>query len=271
MKPAAREELNFGCPVYVLLGGTRLYPGYVAKVGVRIHRVSRTAPPLTARQREATISAPVGSVYLRTPELDLKYERQERLKAVRAWFGRWANGMETPPDDVIEFIAARMGDGHTFAEQVAVYLGQRADEARDHYPDSCAALLSAANDLRRVECLGWFDTNPVHRSLWAGVASEAGFYYRCKNLSPGGDCAIYDSRPDMCRGFPDYHDGVCQYADCTRRLDHQLVHVPRPVDALVVTTIDIVALARQLDERTAVVGRTAAVNEVRARMGLRQL
>lgn len=101
-----------------------------------------------------------------------------------------------------------------------------------------------------VECLGWFDANPVHRSLRDG-AESGGFYYRCKNLSPSGDCTIYDSRPDMCRGFPDYHHGgMCEYAGCTRRLDHQLVHVPRPVDALVVTNIDIVALtARRADRR----------------------
>ena len=30
-----------------------------------------------------------------------------------------------------------------------------------------------------------------------------GLYFTCKNLQPNGDCGIYETRPEMCRTYPD--------------------------------------------------------------------
>ena len=38
---------------------------------------------------------------------------------------------------------------------------------------------------------------PVARNALAGE-----HVYTCKNLSPAGDCTIYEQRPQMCRDFP---------------------------------------------------------------------
>ncbi len=38
-------------------------------------------------------------------------------------------------------------------------------------------------------------------------------FYTCRHLKPSGDCAIYASRPSMCRGFPYGHP--CNYGGCS--------------------------------------------------------
>jgi Fe-S-cluster containining protein len=35
-------------------------------------------------------------------------------------------------------------------------------------------------------------------------------YYTCKNLSPAGDCVVYESRPTMCRDYP--YGNPCDHA-----------------------------------------------------------
>lgn len=39
-------------------------------------------------------------------------------------------------------------------------------------------------------------------------------YYACRNLTESGDCAIYETRPGMCRDYP-YDGGVCMNTGCT--------------------------------------------------------
>ena len=43
--------------------------------------------------------------------------------------------------------------------------------------------------------------------------NSTGHYYACKNLSLDGNCTIYETRPHMCRSYPNGHR--CQFADCT--------------------------------------------------------
>ncbi|MBI3558340.1 MAG: YkgJ family cysteine cluster protein [Deltaproteobacteria bacterium] len=38
------------------------------------------------------------------------------------------------------------------------------------------------------------------------------YVYTCKNLSPGGDCGIYETRPQMCRDFPT--EQGCHFRGC---------------------------------------------------------
>ncbi len=38
-------------------------------------------------------------------------------------------------------------------------------------------------------------------------------YFTCKHLKENGDCAIYETRPDMCREFP--YGRQCSIAGCT--------------------------------------------------------
>jgi Fe-S-cluster containining protein len=40
-------------------------------------------------------------------------------------------------------------------------------------------------------------------------------FYSCSNLLPSGDCGVYETRPEMCRGFP--YEGECGYTACTAR------------------------------------------------------
>jgi len=42
--------------------------------------------------------------------------------------------------------------------------------------------------------------------------SSSDHYYTCTNLLANGDCGIYETRPGMCRNFPD--DGPCPYPQC---------------------------------------------------------
>lgn len=37
--------------------------------------------------------------------------------------------------------------------------------------------------------------------------------YTCKHLSPEGDCTVYETRPQMCRDFPD--EKGCHFWKCT--------------------------------------------------------
>jgi len=38
--------------------------------------------------------------------------------------------------------------------------------------------------------------------------------FTCKNLQSDGNCGIYESRPKMCRDYP--NTGTCEYSECTR-------------------------------------------------------
>lgn len=42
----------------------------------------------------------------------------------------------------------------------------------------------------------------------------APYIYTCKNFKEGS-CSVYETRPDMCRNYPD--DEPCRYKDCTRK------------------------------------------------------
>ena len=39
------------------------------------------------------------------------------------------------------------------------------------------------------------------------------YTYTCKNLDPAGNCMVYESRPQMCRDFPDKKS--CRFWNCT--------------------------------------------------------
>lgn len=44
---------------------------------------------------------------------------------------------------------------------------------------------------------------------------KRGHWYRCDNLDPEtNNCTIYETRPNMCRRYPD--SGVCDYKACTK-------------------------------------------------------
>lgn len=47
----------------------------------------------------------------------------------------------------------------------------------------------------------------------------SGHRYKCTWLTPSGDCAHYDERPNMCRTYPDEAttNGACSREGCTRR------------------------------------------------------
>jgi len=57
-----------------------------------------------------------------------------------------------------------------------------------------------------------------------GLASDVrGYYYTCRHHQENGDCAIYEERPDMCRGYP--YRKRCEYPGCS--VDHssqEVVH-----------------------------------------------
>ena len=59
-----------------------------------------------------------------------------------------------------------------------------------------------------VTYLGWLEDPPEPHCSLGGA-----HYYTCKNLQDNGDCAIYEARPEMCRGYP--YEGECGYLDCT--------------------------------------------------------
>lgn len=75
-------------------------------------------------------------------------------------------------------------------------------------------LLTPTEDLlmvsRMLESLGTHDRNPEfpHEPV-----ERAQPFYRCKNLTGSGDCAIYDRRPKMCSDYAAMF--VCQYSVCT--------------------------------------------------------
>lgn len=54
---------------------------------------------------------------------------------------------------------------------------------------------------------------PVGARLPNGEASRGGDYYDCTHLSVAGDCAIYATRPAMCRTYP--NGAPCQKQGCT--------------------------------------------------------
>jgi len=69
--------------------------------------------------------------------------------------------------------------------------------------------------LSMVKYLGEFKINPVSGHEYAGPTS----LYTCKNLAKNGDCKIYETRPAMCREFPD--GKPCPYPGCTWRKEDQ--------------------------------------------------
>jgi len=40
---------------------------------------------------------------------------------------------------------------------------------------------------------------PLGRDLWG---DRDRWWYSCRHLTEAGDCAIYETRPEMCRGYP---------------------------------------------------------------------
>lgn len=70
--------------------------------------------------------------------------------------------------------------------------------------------LDEFNIAHMVVPLGHF---PAGTPLPNGEASRGGHYYDCRHLQPSGDCAIYESRPQMCRDYP--KGGQCDKAGCT--------------------------------------------------------
>lgn len=63
----------------------------------------------------------------------------------------------------------------------------------------------------------------IINSRMVDIAGSSVFYYKCKNLTEKG-CGIYDKRPDMCSGYPDYgrerievkeYGGGLYHQDCT--------------------------------------------------------
>jgi Fe-S-cluster containining protein len=44
---------------------------------------------------------------------------------------------------------------------------------------------------------------PEGATLPSGERSRGGMYYDCRLQDTNGDCMIYESRPLMCRSFPD--------------------------------------------------------------------
>lgn len=45
------------------------------------------------------------------------------------------------------------------------------------------------------------------------VLGEPCWWYTCCHLLPSGDCAIYESRPEVCRSYP--YGSPCKYPGCT--------------------------------------------------------
>lgn len=54
---------------------------------------------------------------------------------------------------------------------------------------------------------------PKGDPLPTGEVSRGGAYFDCRMLDTNGDCMIYESRPEMCRNYPDW--GPCQRIGCT--------------------------------------------------------
>lgn len=54
---------------------------------------------------------------------------------------------------------------------------------------------------------------PAGTPLPNGQTSRGGAYYDCRHQQANGDCAIYESRPRMCRDYP--KAGQCDKAGCT--------------------------------------------------------
>ena len=49
--------------------------------------------------------------------------------------------------------------------------------------------------------------------LEAAEENSTYWWYTCKHLRPSGDCAIYETRPEMCSKYPYGHK--CRYPGCT--------------------------------------------------------
>jgi Fe-S-cluster containining protein len=63
--------------------------------------------------------------------------------------------------------------------------------------------------LPMVRYLGEFTINPIFGRDYGDPVS----LYTCKNLRANGDCKIYETRPEMCRTYPE--GGLCIYPGCT--------------------------------------------------------
>ncbi len=54
--------------------------------------------------------------------------------------------------------------------------------------------------------------------LGPGTFTDEGWWrYSCRNLTPSGDCAIYETRPRMCAAYP--YGGRCIERGCTVKAD----------------------------------------------------
>jgi Fe-S-cluster containining protein len=91
---------------------------------------------------------------------------------------------------------------------------------------------------------GQFPTNPllkIHSESWAqkalsmGMTGEfraertlrgdqygrgEGHFYGCRHVKLNGDCGIYETRPEMCRRYP--NGDLCEFEDCTMPLKTQV-------------------------------------------------
>lgn len=54
---------------------------------------------------------------------------------------------------------------------------------------------------------------PVGAVLPTGELSRGGHYYTCRHLEANGDCGIYETRPQMCRNYP--NGTACERIGCT--------------------------------------------------------
>lgn len=63
-----------------------------------------------------------------------------------------------------------------------------------------------------VEHLGFFDDDNRPIDLTVPVPRSGGHFYSCRHLTSTGLCGIYDTRPQMCKGYP--YKGACNYRGC---------------------------------------------------------
>jgi Fe-S-cluster containining protein len=74
-------------------------------------------------------------------------------------------------------------------------------------------LRQAPEIAQMVTYLGHFGFNPRFGVVHGAISQKHANFYSCNNLQPNGDCGIYETRPEMCRVYPNGHK--CEFTGCT--------------------------------------------------------
>lgn len=78
--------------------------------------------------------------------------------------------------------------------------------------------LKAEEEVRPRDQL--METNAGSRSF---LDTRGSHWYGCRHIQLDGNCGIYETRPDMCRKYPN-HGMECQFEECTMSTEEQKKH-----------------------------------------------